>query len=104
VILIGIVISAGSLSAKAIAEKVDTFHFPSLMLILGSVVLFGLLLNPLGLIASLFVLVAISSYASHEFSYKATLINAVVLIVICLIVFVWALKLRFQIWPSFIGN
>jgi hypothetical protein len=29
--------------------------------------------------------------------------NAAALIVICLVVFVWGLKLQFQLWPSFIG-
>jgi hypothetical protein len=104
VILLGIIISGGSLSAKASAEKVDKFNFLPLLLILGSTVVFGLLLKPAGLIVSLLMLVFISSYASHEFSWKATLINTAVLIAICLAVFVWALKLQFQLWPSFIGN
>jgi hypothetical protein len=104
VIMIGVVISAGSLSAKAIAEKVEPFNYPPLLLILGSVVSFGLLLKLLGLIISLLILITVSSYASHEFSWKATLINAAVLIVMCLMMFIWALGLRFPIWPSFIGN
>ena len=91
------------LSAKAPAEKVDKFHFPTLLLILGSIVLFGLLLKPLGLMISLFILIAVSSYASHEFSWKAMLINAAVLIGLCLAVFVWGLKLELKLWPSFIG-
>ena len=104
VILLGIVILVGGLSAKATAEKVDKFNWPTLLLILGPIVLFGLLLKPVGLIVSLLILIAISSYASHEFSWKATLINAVVLILICLVVFVWGLKLEFPLWPSFIGH
>jgi hypothetical protein len=103
VILLGIVILVGGLSAKATAEKVDRFNWPTLLLILGSIVLFGLLFRPLGLIVSLFLLVATSSYASHEFSWGATLLNATVLITICLVVFVWGLKLEFPLWPSFIG-
>jgi hypothetical protein len=85
VILLGIVILAGGLSV-------------------GSTALFGLLLKPVGLIVSLLILVVMSSYASHEFSWKATLINAVALIVMCLVIFVWALELQFQLWPSFIGR
>ena len=104
VILLGMVTSVGGLSAKATPEKAEKSHLPTLLLILGSVMLFGLLFRPLGLIVSLFLLVAISSYASHEFSLKATLINAAMLIVICLVVFVWGLKLQFQLWPSFIGH
>ena len=104
VILLGIVILVGGLSAKAIAEKVDKFNWPTLLLILGPIVLFGLLLKPVGLIVSLLILIAISSYASHEFSWKATLINGAVLILVCLGVFVWGLKLEFPLWPSFIGH
>jgi len=104
VILLGMVTTVGALSAKATAEKVEEFNWPSLLLILGSVVLFGVLLKSLGLIVSLLILITVSSYASHEFSWKATLINALVLIVMCLVVFVWGLKLQFQLWPTFIRH
>ena len=103
-VLLGIVLSLTSLTGRESGEKVGSFHFPTLLLILGSVVLFGVLLKPLGLIVSLLVLVVVSSYASHEFSWKATLANAAVLVVMCLVVFVWALKLEFPMWPWFIGK
>ena len=104
VILLGIVMSVGALFGKITDEKVVKFHLPTLLLILGSIVMFGLLLKPFGLIFSMLILIAISSYASNEFSWKATLLSAVVLIVICLVVFVWLVNLEFQLWPSFIGN
>lgn len=104
VILIGAALSLNSLSAKAGAAKIEKFHFPTIFLVLGSVVVFGLLLKPLGLVLSLFLLVVISSYASHEFALKPTLINALALIFICLVVFVWILNLRLPLWPEFIVN
>ena len=103
VILLGMALSAGALFAKATAENVEKFAFREIILIIGSVVLFGVLLKPLGLIVSLLVLVAVSSYASREFSWRGMLVNAVVLTVLCVVVFVWLLKLRFQLWPFFIG-
>jgi hypothetical protein len=103
VVLLGAALSAGALLSRANAENVDAFAFPAIILIIGSVVLFGILLKPLGLIISLLVLVAVSSYASHEFSWRVMLVNAVVLTGLCVVVFVWALKLRFQLWPFFIG-
>ena len=99
----GMALSAGALFAKATAENVEKFAFREVILIIGSVVLFGVLLKPLGLIVSLLVLVAVSSYASREFSWRGMLVNAVVLTVLCVVVFVWLLKLRFQLWPFFIG-
>lgn len=103
VIMLGIVVAVGGLRAGAAPERVDAFAWPTLLLVLGSVVLFGVLLQPLGLIISLLVLVAVSSYASHEFAWRATLVNALVLVVLCLLVFVWALKLQFPLWPSWIA-
>jgi hypothetical protein len=102
-ILIGVVVAVGGLSPKAAEQKIDRFAWGTLLLILGPVVLFGLLLNTLGLVACLFLLIAVSSYASHEFSWKAMIGNAVVLIALCLFVFVYALKLQFPIWPALFG-
>ena len=82
----------------------EKLNLTTLPLTLGSVVLFGVLYKPLGLIVSMLVQIVISSYASDEFSWKAALINAGVLIVMCLVVFAWALRVPFQIWPSFIGG
>ena len=104
VTFLGLVISVGSLSPGATASKIERFWLRSLLLIFGSIVLFGLLLKSLGLIVTLLILITVSSYASHEFSLKATLINAAVLIALCLVMFVWGINLQFPIWPSFIGN
>jgi len=30
--------------------------------------------------------------------------NAVVLVTMCLLIFIWILKLQFLSWPSFMGN
>jgi hypothetical protein len=102
-VLIGVVVSIGGLSANAPEQKVDRFAWTTLLLILGPVVLFGLFLGTLGLVVCLFLLIAVSSYASHEFSWKAMFGNAVVLIALCLFVFVYALKLQFPIWPAIFG-
>ena len=102
VIGLGIVVAIGGLRTSAVEESIDAFFWSTLLLVLGSVVLFGVLLQPLGLIISLLVLVAVSSYASHDFAWRATLLNATVLIGLCLLVFVWALKLQFPPWPTWL--
>jgi len=77
------------------------FHLKPLVLILSSVVLFGLLLLPLGLLVSTTLLVVVSSMASHEFRWKETLLNAAALIFIVWVVFVYGLDFQVPIWPSF---
>lgn len=86
------------------AHEGPVFHFRSLFLVLSSVVLFGLLLQPLGLLVSTSVLVVLSSRASHEFRWKETLLNATALIIIILVVFVYALEFPVPIWPSFLKS
>jgi hypothetical protein len=102
-VLLGIVTAVGALSASAAADKVDKFSWSTLLLILGPIVMFGMLLATLGLVLCLLMLVVVSSYASHEFSWKATLVNAAVLIALSLAVFVYALNLQFPLWPAFFG-
>jgi hypothetical protein len=103
-ILLGVGVLLGGLFSKFFEKRLDPFSWRELLFILGSVVLFGLMLKPIGLVVSLFVLIAVSSYASHEFKWRATIINAVVLIAICLLLFVWSLNLPLRLWPFFVGR
>jgi hypothetical protein len=102
-IVLGVVIALTALSPKAEENKVAKFSWSTIILILGSVVLFGLMLTRLGLILSLITVVLVSSYASHEFGWKAAIINTIVLVALCLFVFVYALSLQFPLWPTFLG-
>ena len=102
-IVMGVGIALMALSPKAEAHKVARFSWSTIILILGSVVLFGLFLPRLGLVISLITVVLVSSYASHEFGWRAAIINTVVLVLLCLFVFVYALSLQFPLWPTFLG-
>ena len=75
-------------------------HLKPLILVLSSVVLFGLILRPLGLLVSTTLLVVVSSMASHEFRWKEALLNAAVLIGVVLVVFVYLLEFQVPVWPS----
>ena len=101
--LLGLAVALGAVSRNATRETVERFSWPTLAFILGPVVLFGLMLDTMGLVLSLLMLVGVSSYASHEFSLKGALCNAAFLIALCLFVFVYALGLQFQLWPSLAG-
>ena len=103
-IIFGVVIALGALSPKTEESRVQKFSWATILLVLGSVVLFGLLLTRAGLIISLAAVVIVSSYASHEFGWRATLVNTVVLIALCLVVFVYALSLQFPLWPTFLAR
>jgi len=101
--ILGATVALGAMSPKATETTVEKFDFKILFIIIGSVVLFGLLLRPLGLYVSLFLLVVLSSIASYEFSWKVAVVNAIFLVVFCWLAFIKGLGLIFPLWPSFLG-
>ena len=98
---LGLVVLAHSLSSKAEKEEVERFYFGTMFFILAPVVVFGALLNFLGLVLSLVVLVVFCSLAGPEFKLKEAFINAVALVVVSLLIFVWGLDMHLKLWPSF---
>ena len=100
--LIGVVVMAASLRRHAAAEAMPRFDWKPLAWILGSVALFGVLLPRLGLAASLVLLVLVSSRASHEFRWRGALLNAALLLAVCVGAFVWGLGLQLPLWPTFL--
>lgn len=100
---IGLVIAATALRPSATRETVKRPEFSSLAWILGGVVLFGVLLQPAGLVVSLLVLVLVSSRASHEFTWRAAAISAVLLTAFSIAVFVKGINLQLGLWPAFMG-
>jgi hypothetical protein len=84
-------------------EKVGHFAWKPLIVILVAVAIFGVILPRLGLLISLPLLVAISSWASDEFSWRATVINAVLLTAMSWVIFVKGLSLTIPVLPTIAG-
>ncbi|MDK3022598.1 tripartite tricarboxylate transporter TctB family protein [Cupriavidus taiwanensis] len=102
--LLGVLVLFGSLSSKTEEDSLARWDIKTLLWILGSVVLFGLLLKPLGMVLSVLVLVLVSSMASHEFSWKGAILNAVILVLISLGAFVYGINLQMPVWPAFLAS
>jgi hypothetical protein len=73
----------------------------ALLLILGSVIVFGLLVDPFkgGLVVASVVLMMMSAYGGEEFKWGEAIMSAVFLTAICVATFYYALGLPFQLWP-----
>src|SRR5690606_23379285 len=102
--LLGASVALSACRAKAEEHEVEPFDWKILFIVVGSVALCGTLLNYLGVYITVFLLVLVSSLASHEFSWKTAVATG-----ICLVLFVWlafikGLGLIFPLWPSFLGN
>ncbi|HEY0825186.1 MAG TPA: tripartite tricarboxylate transporter TctB family protein [Ramlibacter sp.] len=101
-VLVGLLTASTGLRVDAPEEKVRRPDWRAIAWIIGAVVLFGLLLQPLGMVVSLAVLVVVSSLASHEFTWKGALATAVALIAFSSAVFIWGIQLQIPLWPSFL--
>jgi len=75
-----------------------------LLIVLGSVVLFGLTVVPLGLVLATILLIVVSSTASHEFRWKEAAIASVLLAAFVVAAFGYGLKLQLPTWPAFLGG
>ena len=85
-------------------EPVGAVAWKPMFIIIGSVVAFGLLLPRLGLLGTLPILILASSMADHEFSWKGTLINMVILTVGSWGVFIKGLSLTIPLLPTFMAG
>ena len=93
-------------------DKIGKWAWRPLAYILGANFAFGILLAGLpsiglpamGMIVAIYALTFISSLAGDEFKVKEVFILATVLAAGSYVAFVWALKLQFPVWPSFISG
>lgn len=91
-------------------EPVGSMAWKPLAFIIGSNVIFGILLGGIprigfpsfGLIAGIYALTFVAALAGDEFKFKEVLILATILAIGSYLAFVVLLKLQFPVWPSFI--
>ena len=75
-----------------------------LLIVLGSVVLFGAIVQSVGVALSTVILIVTASAASHEFRPLESVIAGLLLAALAVGVFVVGLKLQLPIWPVFFGR
>ena len=97
--ILGVIIAIRGFTVPDVDPNPIKWH--PLLLINGSAVVFGLLVDPLkiGFVGAVVVSVIICAYGGYEFKWKEAVIEALVLIVVCWASFVWGLGLPFRMWP-----
>ena len=101
-ILLGLVLCLRSLRLDGAA--ITRFTWRPIVLILGSVVLFGIVVQTTGLVLATFLLIALSTLGGREFHWKEVLLASAVLSAIAVGLFIVGLGLQFPIWPTFLGG
>jgi hypothetical protein len=80
------------------AEKLDaSWSLRALIILPLSLVVFGLLIDRAGFIPALLSLIVLSAAASRQFKLVEVLLFSVLLTAMCVIVFVWALGLPYEL-------
>jgi hypothetical protein len=93
-------------------EPVGTWAWKPLGFIIGSNLIFGILLAGLpklglpamGLMVAIYALTFVAALAGEEFKVKEVAILATVLAIGSYLAFIVLLKLQFPVWPSFISG
>ena len=96
-IVLGVVIALRALRVRG--EAMPRFRLRPLVVVLGSVVLFGLIVRPLGVALSTVILIVVASAASSEFRPREALVSGLLLAALAVGVFVIGLQLQLPIWP-----
>jgi hypothetical protein len=86
-------------------EAISAFAFRPLVLVLGSIALFGLLLDRVGVLIALPCLIVVSALASRYSRIDATSVSALVgMVAFCVIVFVKGLGVPMPLIGSWFGG
>ncbi len=101
--VLGAIVALGAMSPKAEETEVEKFDWKIAIVIIGAVVVCGATLNYLGVYISIFLLVVLSSFASHEFSWPVALGAAIFLVLFVWLAFIKGLGLVFPLWPTFLA-
>lgn len=102
--IVGLCVTVSALLPSAVPQSIGSWPWKTLAIVLGSVVLFGLLLEPLGLLIAVPVLLTVSAFAHPEFSWRSVLLLIVLLLPFTWVVFVLLLGLQFPLLPAFLGQ
>jgi hypothetical protein len=101
---LGLMLAAlgATLVLRSFRLRGEPLRFPTfrpVLVVLASVLLFGLVVTEAGLVISTLLLVVLSSAASHEYRPRESVIAAVALAVFVVVTFRYGLGIQLPIWP-----
>jgi Tripartite tricarboxylate transporter TctB family len=95
--LLGLIILLRALFLQG--ARIGQLALRPLSLILGGVLAFAFLLEPLGLIVATIALIVISALGGWEFRVRDVVMSCLVLLVLALGLFVYGLGMPLKVWP-----
>jgi hypothetical protein len=99
-LVVGIALALRSVMGSTQGEAVPRWRLRPTVFVIGGVILFGAIVQSLGMALSTLVLIVCTSAASHEFRPKEAVISGVLLALLATGVFVIGLGVQLPIWPG----
>jgi putative tricarboxylic transport membrane protein len=81
--------------------RIEKYKLRGPILVVAAILSFAAMIRPLGLVPATFLTYVISIFGSREMRLVESLIAAAVMTAFCVALFVWLLKLPFQLWPRY---
>jgi hypothetical protein len=97
--VLGLIIVIGAFAKSNPETRVATIGLKEIVLVLVAVASFAALLNYLGMMLSIIIMTFIAASASHEFKFKETAINSIVMCILAYACFVYGLEVQMPTWP-----
>ena len=98
--VLGVAIAVGGFRHTGPQEGFPKFHWKPNLFVLGAIVLFGIILKPVGMLLSGVILIIIAGFGSEQFRLKRSIILGIALSIFCALVFVAGLKLPIPLCPD----
>jgi hypothetical protein len=102
--LIGAILAGRSLRPSRAEAALPPFRPRPLVLVLASLVAFGIFLPRLGLVIASMLLVIVSRTATPGFRWLEVVALGAGLTLFCTGIFVWGLDMPMPVWPPFLGR
>lgn len=102
--VLGLIASVRAMRPRKPVARIDRVQPRPVLLVLASVVAYGITLPKLGLVVASMLLVIISRFAAPGFRWLEVTVFGAILTLGCVLVFVVGLKMPVPVWPLFLGG
>jgi putative tricarboxylic transport membrane protein len=100
VLLFALALAVTMVGVSSNGPRIEPYKLRGPLWVLSAIILFAIIIRPVGLIVASFLTWMISICGSTEMRWIESLIAAAAMTVFCVVLFVYLLNLPFQLWPQ----
>jgi putative tricarboxylic transport membrane protein len=100
VILFALALAVTFVGVTSVGPRIEQYKLRGPLWVLCAIIVFAVIIRPVGLIVASFLTWMISICGSTEMRWVESLIAAAAMTVFCVVLFVYLLNLPFQLWPQ----